>query len=596
MIGAILCLLLWHNWFSSWSQDATDSFCATGTSATTGRIVIVAIDDHSLEKLGRWQDWPRRYHAQLIDRLHQSGARVIGLDMLFSEPSPDDPILADAISKAGNIVSPLVGTNNAPRVLESGEFVSFQHLLKPQPVLVKASSALGHVNASTGQDGVARRFPTIVSKDEDGEIVPALALAVVSKYLRLPTVNYLPQDGHVTLADRHIPVDDFGRTLINYAGPPSNAGVQSTFKVLSYVDVINDRFDPADVQGKIVLVGVMVSGATDRYLTPASDKNMSGVEIWANAMEMILSKRFLQEQPLIWQMAILMSMSIASGMVFFVLRPLKGSIVLFPFLAAYWLIVATASDHGMILNLLYPSLAVILVYVAAIACHYLCESRRRRQTMRLLGQYVSPDIAAVILKSVEAGELNLKGTSREATVLFADIRNFVGLAERLPPAETMSLLNTYMETAASIVDSHQGTTISFTGDGLLAVWNMPFARPDHALRAVRSAIEMQKAFREMGEGDDDSESVKLGIGINTGNMIAGNIGSKARLEYTVTGDAVNLACRLCELAEADGILIGRRTRELVLEHFEIESRGRKLLRHKERPEEVYSVVAQPCGA
>jgi adenylate cyclase len=581
-VGVLLSVLLWYNWFSPWRQSPTDFLYATGNSPTTGQITIVAIDDRSLEELGSWRDWPRQYYAQLIERLHQSGARVIGLDLLFSEPAPDDPILAETMAKAGNVVSPLIGINNGRPVFERGERISYQHFLRPQPVLVKASSALGHINACSGLDGVARCFPATIFNDENGETVPALALTTVAQYLRLPTVNYLPQDGYVTLADRHIPIDEFGRTLINYAGPPSDTGVRSTFKVISWIDLINDRFDRSDIQDKIVLVGVMATGTADRFFTPVGKEKMAGVEIWANAIEMILSKRFLRELPLIWQTALLMSLSIAGGMVFFVLRPLRASIILFPLLFAYWLAIATAFDRGMMLNLLYPAVAVILLYIAAIIYHYVLESLQRRQIMGVLGQYVSPDVAAIVLKSLETGEENPIGISREATVLFADIRNFSDLAEGLSPVETMALLNTYMETMVSIVDQHYGTTFSFTGDGILAVWNMPLTQPHHALRAVSAATAMQKAIQNMEE-DNTHRPVKIGIGINTGHIVAGNVGSKVRLKYTVTGDAVNLANSMCELAQGGEVLIGQRTRHLMAEYLKVESRERAFLRHKDRP-------------
>ncbi len=588
-IGAVLSLLLWFNLFANWRQHSTDFlYVKRAGAAASNRVVIVAVDDRSLEELGRWEDWPRRRHAWLIDALHQAGARTIGLDIIFCEPSPDDEILAEAMARAGNVVQPVLGLTSEPRGVRRGEPVTFERLLKPQPMLAEAS-ALGHASIYHDQDGVTRRLPAFIVGEEDGEEAPALALAVVARFLRLPTVDYRPQNGYIFLADRRIPVDDFGRMFINYLGPPSQPGKDSTFQVYSYVDVLKGRVDPTAFQDKIVLVGMMASAMPDDHPTPISRETMLGVEIHANVIETILGQRFLREQSLSGQMALVLGLAVAGGIVFCCLHPLWAGGALVFSLGLYWLVVSIAFDQGLILNFLYPSLALPLVYVAAIIHRYFTEERQRRYIVNLFGRYVSPEVVEAVLASFDAGALPLGGTSREATVLFADIRDFTSLAESLPPVEVVKTLNTYLTAMVKVIDEYEGTVSKFIGDTIMAVWNAPLNQPDHARRAVSAAIEMQQAVEKMRSSRADVVAVEFGIGVNSGEMVLGNVGSERRMEYTVIGDAVNLASRLCDLARGGEILLGPRTYELLRGEVAAEARPTIMIRGKKQSLTIYAV-------
>ena len=589
LVGVILAFLSWHNWFSLLDQGLADILYRTGTESISERVVIVTVDDHSLETLGRWADWPRQYYAQLLERLREAGARTVGFDISFAEPSADDQLLVDAIRKAKNVVLPVMGADCLQNARSSGSIASCRQLLKPHPSLSELPISLGHVNAYPSPAGTIRWFPALIAEADGSEAVPAFALTIVAEYLRLPDTDLAPQNGQINLANRHIPVDRAGRILINYAGLPFQVSGSPTFKIIPFAHIINGEFEPSDVQGKIVLVGVTASGLVDTYLTPVSGTEMSGVEIWANAIEMILTQRFLREQPFIWQALIIMCISIAGGGLFFCVRPLKGLGLFIISLVAYWVLVVTLFDRGLVLDLFYPTSALLLTYGAGTLYQNAAETKRRTQIANIFGQYVPSDVANMILKSLDEGELAIEGTHREATVLFADIRNFVGLIEGLPPDQAMGLLSTYLEMIVDITQSHGGTIISFLGDGVLAAWNIPLPCPNHARRAVEAALDMRQGIANMDNKRQGTRPIKLGTGINSGPLAAGAIGNKARKKYTVIGNTVNVASRLCEIAEGEEILIGQRTYELVEPHFDIEALWPVTLRHSSISTNMYAV-------
>ncbi len=597
-VGTVLSLLLWKpNLFSGWQLRITDFLYKP--AQTSGQVVIVAIDDKSLDEMGRWESWSRLNHARLIDVLSEAGARVIGLDLIFPEPSPDDETLAAAMARAGNVIQPVLGTPSSSQKTERGHFMEFERLLKPQPVLIEASVGLGHANVYPDtQDGVVRRLPAVVESGD--EWFPAFSLAVLAEFWRLPPVDYyvLGSD-YIVLADRRIPVDDFGRILINYLGPPSKAGTDSTFPVYSYVDVMERRVDLSVFKNKMILVGVMASAMPDNYTIPLVGERMFGVEIHANVIETIYQRRFLHEQSLAGQIAAVLFLAIFSGAALSQFRPIWATLLAALILIVFWLWTTDRFDQGVIPNFLYPSLALLCTYIALLIYHYLSEERQRRQVTKLFGRYVTPQVASEVLSSFDAGTLQLGGVSREATVLFADIRGFSSLAEGLQPTEVVAMLNAYLSDLVAVIDKHKGTVNKYIGDNIMAIWNAPLDQPDHALRAVQAAIEMQQAVEEIRRSRADLAAIGFGIGINSGEMVAGNVGCENRMEYTVIGEAVNLASRLCDQAGEGEILTSSYTYALLQGQVEAEELPPVRFKGKRESILVYAVhvqgTANECG-
>ena len=424
-IGAILSLLLWFNALADWQRRGADLLYSRDSAAASGQVVIVAVDDRTLAELGRWESWPRATHARLVDVLRQSGARVIALDFLLSEPSADDELLAESLRQAGNVILPVVGVARAPRRASAGHPITFDTFLTPAPALARSAAALGHVNADPDADSLVRRLPVGIVSAETGAEVPSFALAAVIRYLRLPDVDYASNAGVVRLAGRRIPVDNFDRMLIRFIGSPSHPGTGQTFPMYSYADVLHGRVEPAVLHDKIVLVGIMASGMLDSFPTPMGSDKMYGVEIYANIIDSTLQGRFLREEGLPGQLALVLLTALAGAILLSRFHPVTAGGACVLLAAGYGLAASAAFEQGVVLNLIYPLLALISVYIAVLIYRYVTESRRRLSLTHLFGRYVSPAVVREVLASSDAGELRLGGTTREATVLFADIRDLL---------------------------------------------------------------------------------------------------------------------------------------------------------------------------
>ena len=544
-------------------------------------VVIAAIDDDSLAQYGKWSEWPRSLHAQAIENLSQAGAMVIGFDILFADQSVDDLELAEAMADAGNVVLPTVGI--APTSSPQSE-ITYRDFLFPTSALREAAAAIGHANLVPDGDGVVRRLPLVVG-DAAGEDYPAFVVAVLYSFFATPLPqDYTAQNGMLYLVDRHIPVDGRMQMRINFVDEPGS------FTRLSYADVIEGDFDPDTVKHKIVLVGMTATGEPDSWVTPISPEKMYGVEIYANAIDTILRLRFLTEASAQTNALLVLLMVGITGVALPFMRLRWGTLLTIGLFIGYLLAVFYAFDHGYILNILYPLLALPVVYVTVILCNVLAEQSDRRHIRDLFGRYVSPQVAREILNLADADQLKLGGVRREVTVLFADIRNFTALSERLDPESLVATLNSYLSVVVECILSNEGMINKFAGDSIMAVWNAPQDQPSHALPAVRAALEAQQAIDRMQEREPDLLKVQFGFGINSGEVVAGNVGAEGRTEYTIIGDAVNLASRICSAAPGGQVWIGPQTYEQVRDTVEVAELEPQYFKGKVEPVTVYRVL------
>lgn len=543
-------------------------------------VVIVAIDDESLAKYGKWSDWSRSLHAQAIENLKQAKAGVIGFDVLFADQSADDPELAQAIESAGNVVLSLVGVEPMPSKQPE---VMYRNFILPTPVLSEAAASVGHVNVVPDGDGKLRRIP-LVATDAAGDEYPALLLAMLYNFFVTPLPDdYLIQNGSLHLLDRDIPVDGKSRMRINFAGGPGS------FTRISYADVIEGNFDPEAVKHKIVLIGMTAAGEPDAWVTPVSAEKMYGVEIFANAMDTILKQRFLVESSSQMDALIVLAMIAIIGIVLPLVRLRWGTLLAVALFIGYGIAVFLSFDKGYILDILYPLLALIIIYFTVVICRVFAAQADRRDINALFGRYVSPQVASEILSLSNSDKLKLGGARRDVTVMFADMRGFTAMSERLSPEEVVATLNKYLSVLIERVLANEGMINKFAGDNIMAVWNAPQDQPDHALLAVKAAIEGQQAMESLPQ-DEGNLKVQFGIGINTGPAVAGNVGSEGRSEYTIIGDAVNLASRLCSNAPGGQIWIGPNTHESVSNEVEVEALEPQKFKGKAEPILVYRAL------
>ncbi len=552
------------------------------------RIVVVSIDDKSLEQLGHFSLWPRSHHAQIIDRLVEAGARIVVFDILFAEPMPGDETLAASIKEAGNVILPVV---HVPQGSRSAATDSPDHqsgaFLRPVAILEEEAAALGHASVFHDTDGVVRRLPTVIA-DQDGS-QPALALAAVAKYLRRADVIESPiQDNALALAGRSIPISGGNAMLINYTGGSDEAGRIVNFESVSYVDALRAGIDPEFFEDKLVIIGVTASGMGDAFWTPMAEM-MHGVEIHATAIHTILSDNFLRPAPAGIHIASILILALLCGLVVLRLRLLWAAVSAALLCFAYLLIASSLFDHGIILNVSYPPLTVLGAFVGMNIYSIARERSEKRELTKTFGRYISPAVVDRTLAALEEGKLRLGGDEQEVTVAFADMRGFVGASEKMRPDELVRVLNTYLSKVIEAVINHDGMINKFGGDSVMAVWNAPTACEGHSLLAVRAAIDAQHAVEQLHE-DMTIPKMDFGIGINTGQAVAGNMGSEDRLEYSVIGDAVNTAARLADATPGGKIWIGSSTFEMVKDHIRSRSLGELAVKGRQESVQAYEVV------
>jgi class 3 adenylate cyclase/CHASE2 domain-containing sensor protein len=577
--GAIALAYSAFVWFS---EPFTDQQLSITDRLLTERdasdnVVVAAIDDDALERYGRFGDWSRELHADAIENLSSSGARVIAYDLLFVQPAEGDEALAEAISgSGGRVVLAVAGDEPAPEQDQEGTLL-FGTILRPAEVLSAATEIAGHVNFPADADGIVRRVPLQVSTAE-GDSNVSLAYAAFLRVFGQPVPESIPAGDEVEAVERTIPVDEQAQMVINYAG-----GAEA-FTTLSYADVIDDDFDPELVRNKTVLVGVTYTGAGDVHRAPNVVGGLTpGIYLQANALNTLLQGRFIDE--LSTTQSLLIFLSLVAVLAFGLPRwPIwVGTVVTLAVVIGHEVVGFYLFDQGTVLNFVWAPLGLGLVYVSALAQRIWFEREHRREVNDLFGRYVSPQIASAIIDKADRGQLETGGELREVTVLFADLRNFTGLSEQLPPETMLGLLNECYEVIVERITENGGIVTRFGGDAVMAIWNAPQDQPGHALSACRAAWESLRILEPIYAGSPELAGSRFGFGINSGPAVVGNLGAAGRSEYTVIGDTANVASRICGAAEGGQAWIGAYTRELAGDDIEAEALPPMTVKGKSEP-------------
>lgn len=531
------------------------------------RIVIVAIDDASLTKIGRWP-WPRDVHANLIQKLSDAGAKVIGYDVNFPEPStPElDTKLAEVIKNSGKVVLPV-----ELKLASDHGALTFEPTKTVQPITQIQSAALssGFTNLRLDQDGIARQLPlTILSPD--GSSIHAFASELMRIFGKTPPTVLL---------------------RINYPAPPGKG-----FRIISATDVLQNPPESLAIKNAIVLVGATARDLHDEQLVPTSSGSpMSGAQIHASLVDTLLSERWLREAPWFIEGFFLIILGVGLGFLFSWVRAKKRILVAGIVLWLVWLITAFIMfDHGWILDVVWPTITLIAVYAILLFERWIATEGERRAIRQTFGRYLSPVVVDKILQNPE--QVLSGGERRHMSVLFSDLRGFTSLSEGLAPEKLVEVLNTYLESMTRIVFDERGVLDKYIGDAVMAFWNAPFDQPDHAARAVRAAIQMRDRLQSMNrEGVFPPEvELKVGVGVNTGDMVVGNIGSEIRYDYTVIGDSVNLASRTEGLCKEYGvpIIVTQGTHKELGEAFICRLLDQVAVKGKKEPIRIYEVMGE----
>lgn len=564
-------------WLELRSYDVR--YALTPPSSLETPVLLVRIDDETETRLNvRATDIPRSLYAEAVRRLAKAGAAVIALDVIFSRPrDPDgDEALAAAIGEAGNVIL-------ARYIGEQGHKV-------PLPMFQDVALGEGLINMSLDRDGVLRRVP-LVGLDyggDDGEPVPVLAISLeVARHFLGSGGNQeidLDNPSEVKVGPLRVPYPG-GQMRIAFYGPPG------TFPRMHFWEAVRGEFDPEAVNGKIVLIGASAPSLHDYYQTPFTTKvvetllgnredegrgvRMDGFEIHANALQTILDGRFVDRSkdheglvPLL-----LAVVGLAGTLALIATRRSVG-VVTGLGLGFAALIVAVAlalfRQQRYFLDVV-PLLALVGgQYAAGVAYQRHLEGLRRRQVQEMFGRYVSRQVVDQLIRNPDLA--NPSGRKERLSIFFSDVRGFTSMSEDMEPQDTQRMLSEYFTEMTRILFSHGGTLDKFMGDAVMGFFGNPEPQPDHALRAVRMALEMQEAVAKLNQKwvAEGRRPIGVGMGINTGEVTVGNLGSTQFLNYTIIGDAVNLACRLEQYAKAGEVIITPATYEEVKSSVEAE--------------------------
>lgn len=584
-------------------------------------IVILDIDEQSLQEVGRWP-WPRDVMAELVDKLFDRYAiGIVGFDVVFAEADHSSGLrVLDRLAREDLKAAPAFQSAYAqlrPQLDNDGRFaralkdrpVVLGYYLNagagarriaaiPPPVLPKgafgerridfltfdgyggnleivqaSATGAGHFNPDIDVDGVVRRVPIIA--ELDGAYYEALSLAMVRAMVGFPEVEagIVPesalQKGYAGLewlkaGPFVIPVDDRARVLVPYRG------VQRSFRYVSLADVLADRVPPDSLKGRIALVGTTAPGLLDQRATPVENV-YPGVEIHANLIAGILENR-IPRMP---------AYMVGAEVVLLAVLGLSLAFLL-PVLPAVWATVAAATgvllatsltlalwtQYATVLPFAAALLMIAIIYTVDMAYGYFVESRTKRAITSLFGQYVPPEL--VDRMAQDPGKYSMEGRSEDLTVLFSDIVGFTSISESLSPKDLSAFINVYLTSMSLAIRNHSGTLDKYIGDAIMAFWGAPVADAKHALNGVTAALAMQTELRRINVELVQPRGwpeIRIGIGLNSGIMRVGDMGSQIRRAYTVMGDPVNLGSRLEGLTRVYGvdILVGEETRARVPE-------------------------------
>jgi adenylate cyclase len=566
--------------FNALQLQLSDLLFQKGSGASN--IVLATVDDNTLQVYDlQFRSSPRTLHATAIRNLKAAGARTIVFDFLIQEPSPDDDALAAALKDADNVVLQEVGSqvSGAP-----GDY-SFQTVIAPPPALREAAFDVGHVNGSPDGDGVIRRLPLFIT-DTQGQQYPSILVSALYAQTRQKAPrSFEVKGGKVSILNQEIPVDKAGQFR------PLFKAQTADFTRISYGDVIAGRIPQGSLQGKVVFIGPTYTGSGDIRRTPVGSTD--GVAMLANALSSLQDGVFVREANR--DVVALSMVPLVLVMMYAVPRfnvRVTALLLAFVAVATYVIFIGLFnSDQKLIMDLVSPAILLPAMYFVGIGHRVAAERADRRELSDLFGRYASPQVMQQLTEAADRGELNLGGTLREVTVLFADLRGFTGVSERLPPGEVMQFLNRAFDIMIRSIVQNEGMVNKFGGDMVMGVWNAPNDVSDHAVKACRAAVEALAEMAAQNLAIPDDPDAKFGFGINTGEVVAGNVGSAGRLEYSVIGDPVNVASRLCGIAGGGEIYIGERTRQLAGHRVEVQPLGPKTLKGRSQPVETYQVVS-----
>ncbi|MDY6854554.1 MAG: adenylate/guanylate cyclase domain-containing protein [Thermodesulfobacteriota bacterium] len=538
-------------------------------------IAIIAIDDKSVAELGRFP-WSRKYFADLIDYASQAKTKAIFLDVIFSEDQSSDIDRKLALSIKNS------GTTTLPIAFEFSQDGSAISMINNIAILASAAKNSSHINIFPDEDGIIRWSQLIIPFE--GRLYTSLALTAAMEMMGVDQIEV--NDYRVVIGSKTIPTDSNTRMLINYIGPPG------TYTVFSFSDVAKGRVAPELLKDKLLFVGATALGIYDMRVTPFSN-NSTGVEITASITDNILRGDFMRRGG-IETLTDLFFIATLGILVSFITLNLRASLS-FPLVLliaigyiffSYKMFIA-----GKWLSIIYPILSLVMSYSVTAYLRFFYLDKKANEIRSMFSSYVSKKVVDELIKHPELAKIS--GDNREITIMFSDIKNYTTYSEKHKPEDVVKILNDYLSEMTNVIIEHEGTLDKFLGDGILAYWGAPILQENHAELAVRCAIEMTKKMDQLKRKweAEGTEPLSFGIGINTGEVIVGNIGAQGKkMEYTVIGDNVNLTYRIQDKSrEVNCPVITESLYEKVKDRIIASSMGEIKVRGKKAPFNIYAL-------
>ena len=600
-------------------------------------VVIIDIDEKSLARFGQWP-WPRTRVADLVQRLTELGAAAIAFDIVFAEQdrlSPgnaantfrdldevsreklralpsNDEVFASVLRK-----SPVVlGESGLPKFVPQPDLklpltglatlgsdpkpflLQFPGLLRNIPILEEAAPGRGLFTIRTERDGIVRRVPMIMQAQ--GDLMPSLTFEMLRIVTKSDTILIKSDEAgvkSVAVPGFEIPTDRNGQLWVHFAK-------HDAARYVSAADVLDGKVGPEQISRKLMLVGTSAVGLLDVKTTPL-DPVMPGVEVHAQVLEAALTRSVLSQPNYAVGAEILAA--ILFGIAIIWLAPILSAIMLLLFGAVIVAIMVATSwyffiEHRLLIDFTFPLLARTSIYLVLVFSSYFREQAQRRRIRSAFGQYLSPALVEQLAQSPE--KLVLGGEERNMTIMFSDVRGFTTISEsfKSDPQGLTSLMNRFLTPLTNAILDRKGTIDKYMGDAIMAFWNAPLSDQEHQINACNAALDMIDRIetlnvereKEANETGKPFIPMKVGIGLNTGTCVVGNMGSNLRFDYSVLGDAVNLASRLEGQSKSYGvpIIAGSATAIAAKDKFAILEIDFITVKGKKEPEVIYAIVGR----
>ena len=578
-------------------------------------IVIIDIDERSISELGKFSQWSRSYYPKIIKFLNDGGAVAVGLDIIFDkdirEPEQDIKFV-QTVKDAGNVYNAIYFSDadsftfrypmeNEPEGFEwqkftfslpskiTRKFRTEDRLENEFTELLNASKGVGHVNFEGDVDGVVRKIHLF--NNFNNHTYPALAFKM---YLDLMGIDSLifEKEKYIQLFRQgqmvtEIPIDENGNMLISYFGR------WKTFRYISFYDVLEERVPQDYFKDKIILMGVTLTGEFDLRSVPFQPA-FPGVEIHANILKTLLKEKYVKHIPPLNTVLLIIGIGVFVGIITIFLSPIWGIILIFIFSLIHILVVFNIFiETNYWISIVSPLLTIIFTFGSVYLYKYITEEKNKRFIRHAFSHFVTQSVVDELLENPE--KIKLGGERKVCTVLFSDVVGFTTLSEQLTPEALVSLLNQYLTEMTNTIFKYDGMLDKYEGDAIMAVFGAPIAHGNHALNSCKAALEMQEQLKMLRAlwAKQGKPQLYARIGINTGTMVVGNMGSENRFDYTVMGDAVNLGARLesANKQYTTSTMIGENTYQAAKDDIIVRELDRVRVKGKTEPVKIYELIS-----